>query len=248
MRLLANGCGVQRPDWHVTQRGPAGYCRVYYILSGEAIYRDGQTEKRLNHGHLYIFPSSRPYQIHHRTERPIECLWFHIDFFPYDIDHLLESDPRQCPTLGYIIDALLREGRKRGEKAPLFLSLVEALYHAVLQYSDVRRAGEDMLKILEYMRAHFSEKDLSVQRIADRFGYSAAHLIRRFGAVMGVTPHRYLSALRLSFAAGRLLEGVGVTRAAAESGYGEVKTFSRAFRAVYGVAPSRYARYYRLQA
>ncbi len=248
MKLLSNGFGVQRSNWAVDQHSPAGYSRVYYILSGEVTYDDGQQRKRLRHGHLYVFPATRPYQILHQPARPIECLWFHIDFFPYDIDRLLELDTLQQPTLGCIIDALLREGQTGDERAPLFLTLVEALCHAVLQYGDVRRAGEDMLKILEYMRAHFSEKELSVQRIADRFGYSAAHLIRRFGAVMGVTPHRYLSALRLSFAAERLLEGVSITRAAAESGYGEVKTFSRAFRTTYGIPPSKYERFYQPQA
>ena len=248
MNLLINGCGVQRRGWKVEQETPAGYSRVYYILSGRVCYRDAQIKKQLRHGCLYVFPASAPYRIEHDPMHPIECLWFHIDFFPYDIDRLLELEVRLFPTLERIVEALELEGGQRGERAPLFLSLVDALYHTILRHCDVRRTDARMVEILQYMRSHYTEHALSVQALARRFGYSTAHFIRLFRSAMGVTPHRYLETLRLSFAAERLLEGVGVTRAAAESGYLETKTFSRAFRAVYGVAPSEYARFFMPQA
>ncbi|MBQ7090702.1 MAG: cupin domain-containing protein, partial [Clostridia bacterium] len=88
MELLTHGVGVCSPDWSVFQEEPAGFSRVYYILSGDVVYRDGQQERPLQQGCLYLFPASRPYRITHDPKRPIECLWLHLDFFPYDVDRL----------------------------------------------------------------------------------------------------------------------------------------------------------------
>lgn len=245
MELLTHGLGVCPPEWGVRQEEPAGYVRVYYILSGRVRYRDAERETLLKQGHLYLFPASCPYQITHDPVQPIECLWFHIDFFPYDADRMLELDPAAEPTLSHILHALLAEVEREKKRSPLLLALTEALYHTVLRIGAFRQTEAELQGILEYMRSHFADRDLTVQRLAQHFGYTAAHLIRRFQAGVRNTPHRYLATLRLSHGAKRLLEGATVSAAANESGYGGLKSFSRAFIKLYGVPPSRYRHYYR---
>ncbi|MBQ6824846.1 MAG: helix-turn-helix transcriptional regulator [Clostridia bacterium] len=248
MELLTHGVGVCSPDWSVFQEEPAGFSRVYYILSGDVVYRDGQQERPLQQGCLYLFPASRPYRITHDPKRPIECLWLHLDFFPYDVDRLLVLEPQALPTLSHILNALLLESSSDKKRAPLLLSLVEALYYAVLGACPLRQTEAELQRIIEYMRTHFADHDLTVQSLAERFGYSAAHLIRKFRANIHNTPHRHLATLRLAHGAKRLLEGATVSVAASESGYGDVKTFSKAFLKFYGVSPSRYRFYYQPKA
>ncbi len=245
MELLTHGLEVCSPKWGVRQEEPAGYSRVYYILSGRVQYRDADRETTLKQGHLYLFPASRPYQITHDPTQPIECLWLHLDFFPYQIDRMVELDPTAESTLAHILYALVTEVEKEEKRSPLLLALVEALYHTVLRIGSFRQTEAELQCIIEYMRTHFADPDLTVQRLAEHFGYTAAHLIRKFQVGVRNTPHRYLATLRLSHGAKRLLEGATVLAAADESGYGDVKSFSRAFIKLYGVPPSRYRHYYR---
>ncbi len=245
MELLTHGLGVCPSDWRVCQQEPSGYSRVYYIRSGYVRYQDADRETVLKQGYLYLFPASRPYRIIHDPKRPIDCLWFHIDFFSYDIDRMVELNPAEEPTLAHILKAMLAELSLQKERSPLLLVLVEAMCHTVLRSCPFQATEEEMQRIIEYMRTHFADHDLTVQSLARRFGYTAAHLIRKFQAGVHNTPHRYLATLRLSYGAKRLLEGATVSAAANESGYGDVKSFSRAFMKLYGIPPSRYRHYYR---
>ena len=243
MNLLTNGIGVQHATWGVKQENAAGFSRVYYIMSGNVIYRDNYTEKQLRHGCMYVFPASRAYSISHTAENPIECMWFHIDFFPYDVDRMIEFDLTEYETLGYIIQALLCEKRRE-----LQLMLTEAMCRVLTYHYDMKKIGAGVREILGYIRVHFSESDLSVNSIAEHFAYSVEHLIRTFRAECNTTPYKYLGAIRMSYAAECLLKGDSVTVTAEKCGYGEVKTFSKAFRRMYGVSPSRYTEFYRAQA
>lgn len=250
MQLLMHGIGVQRKEWRVRVQNAAGFCRVYYILSGEVTYRDAELEKRLEHGKLYIFPSQSPYRIDHDPDHPIECLWFHMDLFPYDVSYLLELDP-ELPTqktLRALLEALICERREKREKEQLYFLLAEALSLVICRDPSVRRPDPVLMKILAYVRENLSFPTLNIGTVSQKFGYSTAHFIRMFRAGMGMTPYRYISLLRLSAAAKFLLEGQTVYKAATSCGYTDVKTFSRAFKKSYGVAPSSYAAFYRPQA
>lgn len=250
MQLLAHGFGVQRKEWHVCKQSASGFFRVYYILSGEVTYRDAEITKRLDHGRLYVFPAQSPYRIDHDPDHPIECLWFHMDLFPYDVSHLLELDPSHPTqkTLCALLEALICERREGRWKEQLYFTLTDALSLLICRDPSVRRPDPVLMKILGYVRENLSSSALNISAVSRRFGYSTAHFIRMFREKTGMTPYRYISLLRLSAASKFLLEGQTVCEAADACGYADVKTFSRAFKKSYGVPPSSYAAFYRPQA
>ena len=110
------------------------------------------------------------------------------------------------------------------------------------------RSNPMLIDILEYMRENISSPDLSVAAISKTVHYTPAHFIRWFRAGMGMTPYRYISLLRLNAATKLLSAGESVSVAATSCGYSDVKTFARAFKKNYGVAPSSYAAFYQPQA
>ena len=250
VRLLVHGMGVQSKDWHVREQEAAGYSRVYYILSGEVTYCDATLKKRLECGRLYVFPTQSPYRIDHNRDRPIDCLWFHMDMFPYDVPCLLELDPTDPTqkTLYGLLEALICEKRNGRENEQLYPLLTEALSLLICRDPSVKRPDPIIVKILEYIRENAASPTLNIGSISKRFGYSTAHFIRVFRAGLGMTPYRYISLLRLSAATRLLLDGVSVCETSAACGYTDVKTFSRAFKKNYGVSPSSYATFYRSQA
>lgn len=79
---------------------------------------------------------------------------------------------------------------------------------------------------------------VSLADIAQVACLSPYHLHRTFTAVFGVTPHRYLTDLKLARAHMLLETGQSVTEVAYDVGFSSVSSFSRLFRTRFGVRPS----------
>jgi transcriptional regulator GlxA family with amidase domain len=81
----------------------------------------------------------------------------------------------------------------------------------------------------------------SIRGMAQDARLSPYHFLRTFESLTGVTPHQYVRRVRLRHAAARLAsERTKVIDVAFDSGFGDVSNFNRAFRAEFGVSPSRY--------
>ena len=86
-------------------------------------------------------------------------------------------------------------------------------------------------------------KRWTVERLARSVGLSRAAFARRFAAVSGRSPQRFLTELRLALAAS-LLESTddSLAELAARVGYTSEFAFSRAFKRQHGVAPGSFRR------
>lgn len=95
--------------------------------------------------------------------------------------------------------------------------------------------------ICEYIRAHFSDPDLSLDMIAAEFDVSVNTVCRTVKQRLGKTFREYLIALRLEEA--RRLLGVPENTASAVCaavGYTNLSYFIRSFKDYFGVTPSEY--------
>jgi AraC-like DNA-binding protein len=122
------------------------------------------------------------------------------------------------------------------------LARVEA--GALLLRQNGASAGLDrrITRALELLRAE-PAKRWTVERLARQVGLSRAAFARRFAAVSGRSPQRFLSELRLALAAS-LLESTDdcLSELAACVGYASEFAFSRAFKRQYGIAPGSFRR------
>lgn len=80
-------------------------------------------------------------------------------------------------------------------------------------------------------------RDISVEEIAEHAYLSKYYFMRLFKAQTGASVHAYVRQKRLMNAVRLIREGVGVSRAATESGFGDYSSFYRAFRETFGVSP-----------
>lgn len=94
-----------------------------------------------------------------------------------------------------------------------------------------------------YIRTHAKEA-LSVQGLAEHFGYSPYHFSRLFREKMGVTLMDYVKQQRLYGAAREIQEGRRILDAALDYGYETHSGFTRAFRAQFGYSPALFRAYY----
>lgn len=93
---------------------------------------------------------------------------------------------------------------------------------------------------LEYIRDNLTA-ELRLADIAEAARLSPYHFVRLFGRCMGITPHRYVIAQRVEQAK-PLLRGGGLSLAqiAQRVGFSDHSHFTRHFKRLVGVPPSRY--------
>ncbi|WP_028663284.1 helix-turn-helix domain-containing protein [Saccharomonospora halophila] len=99
---------------------------------------------------------------------------------------------------------------------------------------------ESVLRVIEFMRQKVGD-EVTIDDMARTAMFSKFHFSRMFQRVTGVSPGRFLSAVRLQEAKRLLLStSLTVTEVSHRVGYASVGTFSSRFRDSVGVSPSMY--------
>jgi AraC-like DNA-binding protein len=98
-----------------------------------------------------------------------------------------------------------------------------------------------MRAVEAYLRVHSAEA-VSLTRLAEVAGLSSFYFIRVFRAAFGVTPHTYLTRLRLERARMLLRTAMPIAQAAVAAGFSDQSHLTRLFKRVYGTTPGVYAR------
>ena len=105
----------------------------------------------------------------------------------------------------------------------------------------VQVADREPLRDLQGWIADHVCADLTVQALAERVAMSPRNFARLFTCETGMTPARFVEAIRVEAARRRLEESAQAVEGVAEvSGFGSAETMRRAFLRVVRVAPSAY--------
>ena len=94
-----------------------------------------------------------------------------------------------------------------------------------------------MSEVLKYINRNLSA-ELGVEELARRFFISPSYLMHEFKRHTGCTLHQYVLQKRLVQAAEAIRGGEAVGEAALSSGFSDYSVFLKAFRRMYGCAPS----------
>jgi len=86
------------------------------------------------------------------------------------------------------------------------------------------------------------DEALTVPVLAGVAGLSPFHFVRSFRAAYGLTPHDYLTRVRIDRARERLAMGASVTETCLDVGFSSLGSFSTLFRRQIGCSPSAYQR------
>ncbi len=121
----------------------------------------------------------------------------------------------------------------------LFYSILGCL--GICEFA-VGTTKETAYKIENYILHHFTENSLSMQDIKDKFNFSEDYIIRSFKTVFSITPHKYITLLRIKYAKQLMLSTsrpLGII--AAECGYGDYSLFYKNFVRETGKSPSEWS-------
>lgn len=116
-----------------------------------------------------------------------------------------------------------------------------AVCGAAGQVEAAKDRGPRLQRVADYLREHLDEQ-VTLESLATIADCSAGHLIRLFRDNVGMTPHGYLTQLRLERARILIAEGLSLPDAAYRSGFADQSHLTRNFRKRYGITPGTYAK------
>lgn len=93
--------------------------------------------------------------------------------------------------------------------------------------------------VARYIEANFSER-ITLKDLASMAELSVFRLVTVFRREMGISPYRYLSAVRVKKAQQLLRQGVPPAIAATEVGFFDQSHLCRHFRTICGMTPRQY--------
>ena len=153
--------------------------------------------------------------------------------------------------IGHLLDAFFAEAASH---APGSRALADRLCEVVLGYvaryaietcgcatGALAAAGDP--QIVAALRAIHTryQTALDIDALAGEAGMSRSRFVERFRAVVGTTPHDYLTHHRIGVAQQLLLRRVPVKAVAGRVGYATAASFVRRFKEVVGVPPATWA-------
>jgi AraC-like DNA-binding protein len=93
--------------------------------------------------------------------------------------------------------------------------------------------------VIAHMRNYYAEK-LTLERMSSRVGLTPFQLIGLFRRSVGLTPHAYLTQLRLKAAMRELQRGATLTDAALVVGFYDQSALNKHLKRAYGITPLQY--------
>jgi AraC-like DNA-binding protein len=101
----------------------------------------------------------------------------------------------------------------------------------------------DALRHIATAATLVDESSLSLAALAKPSKLGPYRFLRLFHRLVGMTPHQYVLHCRLNRAAAHLLTGdEEISAIAYESGFGDLSTFNRRFRTLFGATPGQFRR------
>jgi AraC family transcriptional regulator len=95
-------------------------------------------------------------------------------------------------------------------------------------------------RVLDYISTNI-DKEITLAQLAEVAGFSVFHFARTFTRAMGVSPHSYVSRIRLENAMVEIAAGkLSLAEIAFNAGFSSQASFTRAFYRVTGLTPGEY--------
>jgi AraC family transcriptional regulator len=97
-----------------------------------------------------------------------------------------------------------------------------------------------MRRVLDYIHLHIAD-EITLDQLAGIAGLSVFHFARTFASAIGISPHRYISRLRLENAMAEIAAGkLPLSQIALDARFSSQASFTRAFRRATGMTPGEY--------
>ena len=207
---------------------------VHFCLNGCGTLTNRQGTFKINEGQFFVIREGEVTTYTADRDNPWEYVWiafrsgercFGGDVSVFDTPHGLDDRLTEIIAEG----SLSREG------------CLAVIYDIIYHTSHPRQTSQDNERvriIRRYIRYNYM-RPITVNSIAESFGFERSYLYRAFKARYGIGIKEYITSVRMEKAEEFLRRGYTVKESAQMVGYADEFNFSKAFKARCGVSPSR---------
>jgi AraC-like DNA-binding protein len=226
------------------------HTELYCFVSGAAEFYVEGTTYSLEPGDILLMRPGEAHYVLVDERTPYERFSIHFDagIFNYlDPEHVLTQaffqrkaglhNRYRMGSSG--IDAMKRMTAQSNRLHILgnMILLLQTISEAFSAQQEQPSAQDSLeTRVIRYINRNL-EKDLSLQKLCDRFYVSRTQLCRMFRQATGTSIGRYVTGKRLLQARELLLQGIKPTEVYAICGYGDYSTFFRAYSRLFGHSP-----------
>lgn len=127
------------------------------------------------------------------------------------------------------------------KKKSLFSAFICTILDEHAQFKNPRKHSEKIISACSYMKANYAKK-VCTDELCSYLGIKPSAFYALFEKEMGVSPHRYLTSIRINAAIKYLNESKGgdVGQIAVKTGFCDHSHLTRVFRSVTGITPKKY--------
>lgn len=229
---------------------------VLCFYEGEGVVTADFRQTLTKKGDIFVINSEKLHMVESAHESfPVRyyCLILDSDFcrengIPAAEMHFKEHIPGDAELEARFLDVVrayrsedeFREAAVRAAALELLIRLARAYREAGGDGEDRKTAHlENVKEAIKYIKEHY-EKPMSVEEISRAAGLSKAYFSRIFRDVTGYTAVSYVNLVRCRNAAKLLSSGkYKVGEAAAQCGFENLSYFTRTYKQVMGVLPSK---------
>lgn len=238
------------PAWRIYEH-EFPLCDITYVIKGGARYSINGEDHDLSAGDLLYLPAGSIRAASTYPDRLMHC--FSVNFRLKKIEGDTVNLP--LPVVSHIgckngLISLFHElvhiwldqypGYKIKAGGVLLLILCQILEYTI--FNAGLSGGDYRIKrVTRYITRHYFEK-ITVKKMADMAGLDTAYFGQLFKHETGETMSRYLKNIRIKNAENMLRSGeyIHIGAVAEQCGYPDVYHFSKQFKAVAGIPPSKY--------
>ena len=210
------------------------FSRLYYIIDGEAYYKENGQAVRFKKGHLYLTPVNTPFDLYENADDKLLHTYVHIITVP-EVTGFTEIEVIEGTPLADAV-ALWRK-YARSEDYELITNIIQFL----LSQISASFVSENTVveKIKQYIDS-IEGNELNTAAMSHALGYTREHITRSFYSMYKTTPKRYFNARLMSIAVEKLYRGETIQSVAEQLNYATAASFSKAFKKHFGSSPIRY--------
>lgn len=251
--IQVNSCGSEHPNSHdftiLRSHGRSDY-HILYLVCGYLDAEIGTQKVRIESGqcgvwypgvrHMYTFTTegdATTYYLHFTGAAVDEAMRFIAPASP-PVYTITERTAFECLFRQILRTYLVKSDNFILEENALLMQIISILAQSSNPAKPAIR--KDILHAMEHMKSHLSE-DFSVEQYAASVNLSSSRFSHLFTKTVGISPHQYLTRLRLEWAKTYLRDStMSITEISDTVGFSDPLYFSRLFSKTYGLSPKAY--------
>ncbi len=239
-------------DYRIDRRNFPWFC-LEFVNRGSGSLHLGEVDHELNPGSFFVYGPDLPHRIESAPENPLGKYFVGftgrgaLEFLhKYDLQPGMAARCVKGEPIRRAFDTLIDRGIRKTELARTLCSLITRQLLLMCRDDAANPVNTDSPAYASYVRTReFIEANFlfisSLDAVAVACGQDSPYLCRLFARYHDESPYQFLTRLRMDHASRLLLEGnMSVKEVAAAMGFKDAFHFSRVFKSVHHVPPSRF--------